>query len=97
MRETQSLQIVAQKNAKGTLDKTQQNNKYRLWGDRDEPINCLTSECSKIAHKEYKTRHEWVGKVIQWELSKKVTFDHANKWYTQNQESAVENETHKLL
>ena len=33
----------------------------------------------KIAPKEYTRRHDWVGKVIQWELCKKLKFDHANK------------------
>ena len=36
-------------------------------------------ECSKLAQKEYKTRHDWVGKVIHWELSKKVKFDQTKK------------------
>ena len=25
----------------------------------------------KLVQKEYKARHDWVGKVIHWELSKK--------------------------
>ena len=36
--------------------------------DRDESINHIISECSKLAQKEYKTRHDWVGTVIHWEL-----------------------------
>ena len=43
---------------------TQQNSKCRLCGDRDETINHIISECSKWAQKEYKARHDWVGKVI---------------------------------
>ena len=49
---------------KARIDKTQQNSKCRLCGDRDETINHIISECSKLAQKEYKTRHDWVGKVI---------------------------------
>ena len=41
--------------------------------------------------------HDWVGNVIHWELCKKLKFDNANKWYMQNQESVLENDTHKLL
>ena len=52
---------------------------------------------SKLAKKEYKTRHDWVGKVIYWELCKKLIFDHTNKWYMYNPEYVLENETHKLL
>ena len=47
--------------------------------------------------KEYKTRQNWMGKVIHWELCKKVKFNHTNKWYVHNPESVLENETDKLL
>ena len=64
--------------------KMQQNSKCRLCGDRDETIKPIISECSKLAQKEYKTRHEWVGKVIHWEMFKKFKFDPTNKWYMHN-------------
>ena len=63
-RETESLLFVAQNNAirtnyiKAGIDKTQQNSRCRLCGDRDETINHIISECSKLAQKEYKTRHD---------------------------------------
>ena len=103
MRETESLLIAVQNNAirtnyiKARIDKTQQNSKCRLCGDKDETINHITSEYSKLAQKKYKTRHNWVGKVNHWELCKKLKYDHANKWYMHNPESVLENETHKLL
>ena len=102
-RETESLLIAAQDNAvrtnhiKARIDKTQQNSKCRLCGDRDETINHIISECSKLAQKEYKTRHGWVGKVIHWEMCKKFKFDHTNKWYMHNPAPVLENDTHKLL
>ena len=61
-RETEFLLIAVQDNAvrtshiKARIEKTQQNSKYRLCGDREETINHI-SECSKLAQKEYKTRH----------------------------------------
>ena len=61
------------------MDKTQQNSKCRLCGDRDETINQIISESSKLAQ-EYKARHDWVGKVIHWEMCKKFKFDHTNKY-----------------
>ena len=64
-----------------------------LCGDRDEMINHIIS---KLVQKEYKIRHDWVGKVIHWGLCKKFKFDHTNKWYLHNPESVLENETHKL-
>ena len=82
---------------KARIDKTQQNSKCRLFGDRDETINHIIIECSKLAQKEYKARHDWMGKVIHWEMCKKFKFDHANKWYMHNPEPVLENDTHKLL
>ena len=66
---------------KAKIDDTKQNSKCRLCGDRDETINHIISECSKLAQKEYETRHNWVGKVIHWKMCKKFKFDHTNKWY----------------
>ena len=86
-RETESLLMAPQNSAirtnhiKARIDKTQKNSTCRLCGDRNETINHIISECSKLAQKEYNTRHDWVGKVIHWELCKKFKFDHANKWY----------------
>ena len=54
-RETESLLKAAENNAKRTnyvkakIDKTQQNNKYRLCGDRDETIKHMISQCYKLA------------------------------------------------
>ena len=98
-RETESLLIAAQINAirtnhiKVRIDKTQQNSKCRLYGDRDKIITHIMSECSKLAQKEYKTRHDWVGKVIHWEMCKKLKCDHTNKWYIHNPESVLEKDT----
>ena len=62
----------------------------------DETINHIISECSKVAQKEYKTRHDWVGKVIYRELCKKLKRDHTNKWCMHNPAPVLENDTHKL-
>ena len=102
-RETESLLIAAQDNAirtnhiKTRIDKTQQNSKCKLCGDRDETINHIISECSKLAQKENKARHDWVGKVIHWDMCRKVQFDHTNEWYMHNPVPVLENDSHKLL
>ena len=76
-RETESLLIATQNNAirtnliKSRIDKTQQNSRCMLRGDRDKTINHKISECSKLAQ-EYKTRHDWVGKVIHWETARNL-------------------------
>ena len=101
-RKTEFLLIVAQYNTirtnhiKARIDKMQQNSKCRLYGDRNKTINHIISECSKLVQKECKTRHDWVGKVIYWQMCKKFKFDHTNKWYMHNPASVLENDTHKL-
>ena len=67
------------------IDKTKQNCKFRLCGDRDETINHLISECSKLAKKEYKTRNDWF-----W-------FDYTNEWYLHNPTSVLKNDAYKFL
>ena len=79
---------------KARIDKMQQNSRCRLCGDKDETINHIIS---KLAQKEYRTRHEWVGEVIHWELCKKFKSDYTNKWYMHNTGSVLENEIHKIL
>ena len=102
-REIKSLLIAVQNNAtrtnqiKARIDKMQQNSKCRQCGDRDETINHIISECCKLAQEEYKTRHDWVSKVIHWGMSKKFRFDHTNKWYMHNLAPVIENNTDKLL
>ena len=102
-RETESLLIAAQSSAirtnniKARIDKIQQNSKCRLRDDLDETINHIICEYSKLAQKEYKTRHDWVGKVIYRQMCKKFKFDHVNKWYKHIPATVLENDTHKLL
>ena len=64
-RETESLLMAAQNSAirtnhiKARIDKTQQNSKCRLCGDRNETINHITSECSKLHRRS--TRRDTIG------------------------------------
>ena len=46
---------------------------------------------------EYKNRHDWVGKVIHWDLCKRLTFDQTEKLYTNKPESVQENEIHTIV
>ena len=73
------------------------NNNSWLCGDRDETINHIISKCNKLAQKEYKARHDWLSKMIHWEMCKKFKFDHANKWYMHNLAPVLENDTRELL
>ena len=46
-----------------------------------------------MAQKEYKARHNWVGKAIHWEMCKEFKFDLANKWYMDYPAPVLENDT----
>ena len=102
-RETESLLIAAQDNTvrtnhvKARIDKTQQNSKYRLRSDRDEMINHIISEFSKLAQREHKARHDSVGRWSTGKFCRKFQFDHTNKWYMHNPAPVLENDSHKLL
>ena len=37
-----------------------------------------------------------MGKLIHWELCKRLTFDHTDKWYIHKPESVLENDMHKI-
>ena len=101
-KETESLLIAAQNNAirinniKAKIYNTQQYDYCKLTGDKNETINHMISECSKLVLKEYKTRCGWVGNVIHWELCKRLKFDSTLKWYMDKPESFLENKTHKI-
>ena len=44
-----------------------------------------------MSMEEYKTRHDWVGKVIHSELCKKFEVDHTSKWFMDNTTSVPKN------
>ena len=87
------INIIAQNNAirsnyiKAKIDNVQHNTKWMLCCDRDKTINHIISEYYKPLQKEYKTRHDWMGKGFHRELCKKLKFDHIIKWYMHKPES----------
>ena len=71
-----------------------ENSKSRLCSDREETVTHIKSDCSKLTQKKYRSKLDWVGKVIHWE---KLKFYHTDKWYIHKQESVLKNETHEIL
>lgn len=102
-RTTESLIFAAQEQAirtnyiKSKIDKTQEQGQCRMCGNADETINHVLSECPKLAQKEYKRRHDWVGKRVHWELARKHDFPVSEKWYEHIPEPVLENENYKIL
>ena len=78
-------------------DKTHQNSRCMLCGDRDAANNHIFSVISKVDQNEYYIRHYWMRKVIHWELYKKLKFNLKNKWYMYKPVSVPGNESQKLL
>ena len=65
--------------------------KRNWFGERDETVNHLRREFSKLALKEYKSKHDWSIKMIHWELCKWLKLNHVDKWYMHKPESLQEN------
>ena len=63
----------------------------------DESIDHIVSGCSKLALKEYKRRHDNLGKIVHWKLARKCNFEAGDKWYEHEPESVLENEDYKIL
>ena len=45
---------------KTIIDYTQRNGKCTVYEESNETRNHIISECSKLAQKKYKSRHDWV-------------------------------------
>ena len=43
--------------------------------EKDENINHIVTECSKLTQNEYKNRNEWVGKMIYKKLYNRLNFE----------------------
>ena len=79
------------------IDKTIDSPLCRMCGERLESVYHLVSECSKLAQREYKRRHDDVARYTHWQLCEKGGFERASKWYEQKPEGVLENEDCKLL
>ena len=100
---TEALICSAQEQALRTnytkfhIDKTAQSPLCRMCGEKGETISHLVSECSKLAQREYKRRHDNVARYVHWQLCNKGGFERAKNWYEQQPEGVIENENFKLL
>ena len=57
----------------------------------------MVSGCSKLEQKEYKRRHNNLGKIVHWKLARKCNFESGDIWYEYKPESVLENEDYKIL
>ena len=69
----------------------------RLCKKADQCIDHVVSGGSKLAQKEYKRRHDNLGKTVHWKLAKKRNFEAGDKWYEHDPEHVLENENYDIL
>ena len=63
----------------------------------DKSIDHIVSGCSQLSQKEYKRRHDSLGKLVHWKLARKCNFEAGKKWYEHEPENVLENEDYKIL
>ena len=80
-RETESLIVAAQNQSirtnlvKARIDKSQGDSLCRVYRKVDESIDHIVSGCSNLAQKEYKRRHNNLGKIVHWKVARKCNFE----------------------
>ena len=101
--QTEALIFAAQEQAlrtnyiKHKIDKTSENPLCRMCGNKGETVQHLICECSKLAQREYKRRHDNIAKLIHWKLCEKYGLERKEKWFEHCPEGAVENNDVKLI
>ena len=82
---------------KAKIDKSSGNSVCRVCRKADESIDNIVSGCSKLAPKEYKRKHDNLGKMVLWKLARKCNFEAGDKWYEHEPESVLQNEGYEIL
>ena len=62
-------------------DKTAKPPLCGICGTSNETTSHIVSECGKLAQKEYKRRHDNVGRYVRWQFCKKLGFNRAKLSY----------------
>ena len=102
-RETESFILAAQEQAirtnsiKAYILKSQEQSKCRICGERYETVNHLVSECSKLAQRDYKRRHDSVGRRVHWEVCKIYGIEVRDRWYEHDAIPLTENGRCKII
>ena len=66
---------------KAKIDKQAVSSKYRLCKSTEESVSHIACECSVLAPREHKGRHDGVTKAVHWCLCRKYGLEVAGKWY----------------
>ena len=63
----------------------------------NETVSPILSRCKMLAQKEYKKRHENVGRYVRWKICEKYGFQGAQQWYEHDPDGVIENKEYKIL
>ena len=70
----------------------------RMYGESDETISHIVSECKKLAQKQYwRWRHDKVAQAIHWDPCRKLGYDRLEKYYNHQPQPVYESINNKLL
>ena len=79
------------------IDKSVDSPFCRMFDEIGETISYIVRECSKLAQKEYKRRHNNVARMVYWKLCEKSNLEKSEKWSLHNPQTVTENVNHKLI
>ena len=79
------------------VNKTVESPLCQMCNEKGESGSHLVSECSKLAQREYKRRHDNVARIIHWELCRLYELDRADKWFEHQPNSVQETDRTKVL
>ena len=68
-----------------------------MCAERSETVSHIVSECSKLAQKEYKRRHDNIRKCIHWKLCMKYNINSKVSWHDHSTKGVVESNNIKIL
>ena len=80
---------------KGKIDNSQEQTICRVESRADETINPIVHECPKLAQKEYKRRHDWIGRHIHWEICGANGIHVKPKWHEHQPGAVIKNDSYR--
>ena len=69
----------------------------RMCGETGETVSHIVSECSKLAQRKYKRRHDNVARMVHRKLCEKFNLEKSEKCFPHNPQTVSENVKHKLI
>ena len=90
-------QAIRKNYVKYHIDECVDSPSCRMCGKTGETVSHIVSECSKLAQREYKRRHDIVATMVHWKLCEKFNLEKSEKWYLHNPQTVSENVNHSLI